>query len=347
VLAGGSGTRFWPVSRRERPKQLLEINGKTLLASTFERVRRLGPPSNWWMVVGDDHAERCRATVPEVPVSHVLVEPARRNTASAIALAAVHIAESDPDAVMAVFPADHMVRDTKRLCDALERAARRAKDGAIVTLGITPTHPETGYGYIQRRGSANEVGGYGVARFVEKPDRQGAEALLSGQDVYWNAGIFVMRVDVFCHALAEHQPEIDAAMAKIVKSIGSNYEATLAACYEELPKISVDHGIMEFANNVEVVPVDCGWSDIGTWTAFAELFGVDDAGNRSQGRAVLLDSRDCIVHVGDGHAVATLGVRGLVVVHTKDATLVVSADRVQEVGKIVDALKERQWSEYL
>jgi mannose-1-phosphate guanylyltransferase len=347
ALGGGSGTRFWPVSRRAHPKQLLRLGGDaSLLAATFERVRSLSPPDWWWMVVGAGHAEACRAAAPDVPANQVLVEPLARNTAPAIGLAAVHLAHRG-DATMAVLPADHAVGRPDAFAAALSTAAQAAESGAIVTLGIDPTRAETGYGYIQR-GPPHEDGTCRVAQFVEKPDRANAERMLEMGGYYWNAGVFVMRASTYLAELERHLPAVHGELQKIGAAIGDpSYNEVLAESYEAMTAVSIDYGVMEHASNVSVVPVACDWTDVGSWNAIEKLLTADDSGNCVQGRAVLRDSKDCVVYSSDGHVVAAVGMEGVVVVHTADATLVVPASRAQEVREVIATLQAEDWSEYL
>ncbi|MFC1610461.1 mannose-1-phosphate guanylyltransferase [Myxococcota bacterium] len=351
ALGGGSGTRFWPVSRKARPKQLLRLGGdRTLLAATFERVRELAGPRSWWMVVGSGHAEACRRAVPETLDEQVLVEPRPRNTAPAIALAAAHIARRRPEATMVVLPADHTVGRPRELCAALRVAAAVAKQGGIVTLGIAPTHAETAYGYIQR-GDADPraEGAFKVERFLEKPVLERAEAFVAAGDSFWNAGIFVMRASSYLRELGEHLPGVRERIDDVARAVDSErYVDVLEEAYEEMQSISIDYGVMEQSASVAVVPVDCDWSDVGSWNAVSALVPPDADGNVVSGRAVVQDSRDCVIYANDdGHVIGVVGLEGLAVVHTGDATLVLPASRAQEVRGIVSALEKQGWNEYL
>ena len=366
AIAGGSGTRLWPLSRRARPKPLLpSSDGATLLASTFERVRALIPPERWWMVVGPDHAEACRQAAPEVPAAHGLVEPSGRNTLPAIILAAAHLRRSDRGAVLVVLPADHHVRDREAFTAALAEAAQAARAGAIATLGITPQRPETGYGYIEV-GEVDPRGGRRAVAFHEKPDRATAERYVASDRFWWNGGIFVLRPDALADELRRQSPEHAAAFERITEALGTpRCEDVLRDAFEGMPAISIDYGVMEHARDVVVVPADCGWSDLGDVAALAELFAGqrggartgDDAhrdadGNVLRGAAVTVDARDCLVVDADvdggagDHLVALLGVEGLAVVHTRDATLVMPVHRAQEVRAVVAQLEERGWDRW-
>jgi len=349
ALGGGSGTRFWPVSRRAHPKQLLKLGGdSSLLAATFERVRALSPPASWWMVVGQRHADACREAVPEVPPDQVLIEPVGRNTAPAIGLAAVHLARRDQNAVMAVLPADHAVAEPGSLQAALRTAAVAAAEGGIVTLGVEPTHAETAYGYVESGDRHPVDGAFHVRQFLEKPERARAEQLLALGGFYWNAGIFVMRADAYLRELERNLPRMHAALHGLGDAIGTpGYTDALEAAYVDIEGVSIDYGVMEHAREVAVVPVACGWSDVGSWDALGALVDADEVGNRVRGRAVVQDSRNCVIYASDGHVVGVVGMADVVVVHTPDATLVVPASRAQEVRGIIAELGERDWSEYL
>jgi len=350
ALGGGSGTRFWPVSRRSHPKHLQQLGGKSsLLAETFERVNTATTADDWWMVVGAEHAEACRTTVPMVAADRVLIEPLGRNTAAAIALAAIHIDRQRPGNVMAVFPADAHVRDAQAFCDALKRAATLATSGGIVTLGITPAYAETGYGYI-RRGEPNQhvPGAFAVRAFLEKPDQARAQQFLDDGDTYWNAGIFVMRPDAFLAEVRRQLPALYSAMLKVQDAIGQpQYEDVLAEVYSTLESVSVDYGVMEHAEQMGVVPVDCGWSDVGSWRALGTRIASDGHGNVCSGRTIALGSHDCVLYAQEGHVVAAVGLEGLVVVHTADATLVMPAERAQQVREVIAQLDSQGWREYL
>jgi mannose-1-phosphate guanylyltransferase len=350
ALGGGSGTRFWPVSRRSHPKQLLSLGAnRTLLATTFERVASLAPPDAWWMVVGEQHAAACRKAVKAVPHEHVLVEPLAKNTAPAIALAAVHVAHEAPDAMMVVLPADHTVRDPAAFSEALRRAVSLAEHGTIVTLGINPTYAETGYGYIERGAADPRVeGAFVVKRFVEKPDPVRAQAFLARGGFSWNAGIAVMRPAVYLKELERQLPETHAAIQRVAQVIGkSRYHDVLKRAYAEIGAISIDKGVLEGATEVVVVPVECGWSDVGSWNALKAVTEPDHAGNVIHGNAVLVDSRDCVIYADNDELVAVLGLEGIAVVHTPDATLVLPKRRAQEVREVIARIEKQGWQRYL
>jgi mannose-1-phosphate guanylyltransferase len=343
VIAGGSGTRFWPRSRAHAPKQLLTIlGGRSLLQDT---VARISPPigrRHVLVVTGRPHARAVRRQLRALPRAAVLVEPVARNTAPAIALAALHLARRAPHAVMAVLPADHAISNLPAFRRDLGLALTVAeRSGALVTLGVAPTHAETGYGYIRTgrplpgtRGRAAEV-----AAFIEKPDRARAEALLAGGGVLWNSGIFAWRVDTILAALRAHLPEV---MRPLEKAGGRG----LAAAYRRLPSISIDHGVMERADRVAVVRARFTWSDVGSWAAVAALWAGGNGPNALRGRALPIDSRGCLIDSPE-RLVAVLGVDDLVVVDTPDAVLVCRKDRAQDVRLIVEELRRRGLRQYL
>jgi len=346
-MAGGSGTRFWPRSRHRVPKQLLPIaTKKTLLADTLARVRSLATPRATWIVTGASHAAAVRREARGLPRGNVLVEPQGRNTAAAIALAALRIARTSPDGVMIVLPADHAIGDVAAFRATLAHAMNVAvTTDRLVTIGIAPTHPETGYGYIQV-GEALDGGGAGahvVARFIEKPDAARARALLDGGDVLWNGGIFAWRVE---RILAELRRWVPDVIEPLEKALARGTTRALAQAYARLPSVSIDTGVMERAERVAVVRATFPWSDVGSWAAVADLWRDGDAPNAARGATVLIDSSGCVVDAGS-RLVALVGVQDLVVVDTPDALLVCPKERAQDVRLIVEELRRRKLHRYL
>lgn len=320
-----------------------------MLQSTFNRVAAVCSSDTSWMVVGAHHAQGCRDAAPAVPGTHTLVEPLAKNTAPAIGLAAIHVMHWDPSSIMAVLPADHHVSDEAAFCAALTSAQALAIEGSIVTLGIAPTHPETGYGYIEQ----GEVDGrsdnaYTIATFREKPDLATARGFLQQGNFLWNAGIFVMQPAVYLSEVARQLPQVHEGLMRIAAVIGkSNYQVTLEQVYHELKGVSIDYGVMENALNTCVVPVDCGWSDVGSWSALGAVVPEGENGNIVSGRAVLLDSKNCVVFAESGHMVGAVGLEDMVVVHTKDATLVIPKHRAQEVREVLAAVGAQAWQQYM
>ena len=338
ILAGGSGTRFWPWSRSQYPKQVLRLLGsESLLQATCGRLLPRIPPERLAVVTSSAQADIIRLDLHRQGLDniHLWLEPEARNTAPAVALAAALMGPEHNTyiMIMAVFPADHYIRDTAAFHQALELGAAQAQAGFLVTFGITPTRPDTGYGYI-KAGEPLAAGGLKALAFTEKPSLPRARAFLREGGYYWNSGIFLFRRDVFLKALAQHLPELHQGLQGL--TTGSSPEA-LAETYRRLPSISLDHGIMEKAENVAVVLVDFGWSDVGTWSALHDLVPADDHGNVILGRALDLDSRDSLIFSQD-RLVATIGLKNMIVVDTADATLVCSRERVHEVKDLVAEL---------
>lgn len=345
ILAGGKGTRFWPRSRMRRPKQLLPIvSERTMVQETLERLKPLVPPRRVWVVTGADHAEELHEQLPSIPADQILVEPVGRNTAPAIGLAASAISRQSRNALMIVLPADHHVRFPDRFRDTLARAISLAEGSDwLVTIGIEPNAPETGYGYIERGEPLGE-GIHRVARFTEKPDRQRAEAFLASGRYAWNGGIFVWRVKTIREALARHLPETQSHLEAIAAEWGN--PAVLADRYAKIEDRSIDYGVLEKANNVAVVAGDFGWDDIGSWTALLRLWPADADGNVVRGRVVALDSRGNLV-AADKRLVALVGVEDLVVIETEDAVLICPTGRAQDVKQVIEELRQRGWKEHL
>lgn len=357
ILAGGGGTRLWPLSRRRRPKQFLPLvgSGETLLGATVRRLAPLAPLERVLVVTAASQADDVLRAVPDLPPDNLIVEPIGRNTAPAIGLAAIDVIDRDPDGVMAVIPSDQFVSDEAGFRDAVTRAVRAAAEGQVVTIGIRPTRPETGYGYIQRgaplpsdpkapqdpkapkndNSSSARAALYAVARFVEKPDRETAERYLAAGDYLWNAGMF------FFHArriLAEIQAQLPA-LGEILEGVGRD-SIDLVARYPAAPAISIDYAVMEglpSRGGMTVVPGDFGWSDVGSWDALAELRPSDAHGNTILGEAVTLDAHNNIL-VGD-RLIAAVGVRDLVIVATDQAVLILPRSRAQDVRQVVAELE--------
>lgn len=343
IMAGGAGTRFWPLSRRHRPKQMLSLFGdRPMVAETVARFDGLVAPEDIWIVTSEQLVDAVAEALPQVPRDNLLAEPMGRNTAPCIGMAAVAIRDrlGRADEVMAVFPADHFIRDDARFRDTVARAADVAGDGAIVTLGIEPTHPETGYGYIQR-GEVADDGSAEATRFVEKPDRDTAMRYLRDGHYLWNAGIFVARVDALLAEFERQLPELNALLEPVAKALIDHDEGALAEAYAKMTPVSVDYGIMEGAERVRVVPAHFGWSDVGHWDALPEVAPTDEQGNVAIGDVVAIDTRDSVLVGHDRRVLAVVGLDRIVVVDSEDALLVAPRDRVQEVRAIVESLKGR------
>ena len=359
ILAGGRGTRFWPRSRTRQPKQLLNIVGReTMLEQTVARLSPLFPPSRLWIVTNDEQAAAVRRQSPKIPAAHVLAEPLGRNTAAAIGLAAVHLLRrGSPDALMAVLPADHFIAQPAQYRRIVRAAlAVSEQPGALVVLGIPPTRPEIGYGYIELTGRAVRALGQralAVLRFTEKPSLSDAKKYVASGRYLWNAGMFFWRVSTLLGGLERHLPKTHAALLRLAETVGTpRYDAALRRLYPQLENISIDYALLEPASRdprrttVFALPAAVGWSDIGSWAAVYELLARAPGENVSAGHFAALDAAGNFLW-SPGKLVAALGVRDLVVVETPDALLICPRDRAQDVGQIVKWLEARGIRELL
>jgi mannose-1-phosphate guanylyltransferase len=346
VLAGGAGTRFWPLSRRARPKPLLAIGGReTLLSATLARARRFAGPDRVWLVCGAEHAGAMR-TAAGLPARRVLVEPRMRNTAAAVALSARRIAAEDPDAVLAVLPADHRVPDAAAFAAAIRRAAAAAVAAdVLVTLGVRPSRAETGYGYIRvgRPAGRAHPGLHAVLRFVEKPDRARAQRYWRSGRYLWNAGVFVWKARVILDEMAACAPDVARALRPLAEAVpgARGWREAVERAYRRVPALPVDKAVLERSRRVWCLPVDFRWSDVGTWQSLASEVGV--RGNVSRvmdGFALLCDSEGNLVYARS-RPVVLLGVEGLAVIDAGDAVLVADLERSPEVRQVVSLLRRR------
>jgi len=361
-MAGGIGSRFWPKSRRARPKQFLDVFGEaTLIQNTGARLQGLVPPERQLVVTNERYTEPTARQLPALPAKNVLAEPVGRNTAPAIAYAATVLkARHGPEAVMVVLPADHAIRDVQLFHDTLRAAADQAEEpGALVTLGIEPSHPATGYGYIQYESagsSAPEVApaAHPVRTFAEKPDLATAERFLDSGDFLWNSGMFVWRADSILEKIRAHLPDVHEAFAPVGEAVeagASPSEEQVRAAYQACPSVSIDYGVMERAEDVYVVPGRFDWSDVGDWQAVYDMREKDEHGNALTGDTLVHDASRCLVEAesggDDGRFVALVGVHDLAVVDTDDAVLVCHRDSTQQVKNVVEYLHAHQLEEYV
>ncbi len=342
ILAGGAGERFWPRSRAAIPKFFLSLDGgPSLLEATVARARRFA--GEVWVVCGADHA-RSVMRITGIPRQRVIVEPRRRNTAPAVALAATRIASQCPDAVLAVLPADHLIPNSRAFAGAMRRAAAAAEQGWLVTLGVRPTRPETGYGYIRLGRPAGSAlpGLHRVARFVEKPDAARARRFVRSGTYLWNAGIFVWGVQTILEAMEVHAPQIYRALAPVRRSPrGRGAQEAIRKAYRRVQDVAVDVAVLERSRQVAVVPVDFRWSDVGTWQSLAEELGVGPGGNRVLGGDVIAHESTGNLVWGDGRPIALVGVENLAVIDTGDALLVANLDGSPEVKRVVEKLRSK------
>ncbi|MDD2898807.1 MAG: mannose-1-phosphate guanylyltransferase [Desulfuromonadaceae bacterium] len=358
ILAGGSGTRFWPLSRVARPKQLISITGdRSMLQRTVERVLPLQPKRILIITnhLQADETGRQMRQYDSVAID-VIAEPVGRNTAPAIGLAAALIASQDPSGVMVVLPADHFIKNEQSLRDTLVFAGESASKGFLVTLGIMPSRPETGYGYIEagmdQLTEADSRGPFPVARFVEKPPLAEAVRYLDAGNFFWNSGMFIWRADTVLDEMKTFLPVLYGKLLPLLSAGGASDTAALhaqiGALYEDIEGISIDYGIMEKSSKVQMVPVEMGWSDVGSWSALPEVVEPDINGTVCINAAghMNVDSSDCLIYA-DGRMVATVGVHNIVIVSTPDAILVCDRERCQDVKKVVEQLGTAGQTMYL
>lgn len=351
IMAGGFGTRLWPLSRRDRPKQSLAlVGGRTMFEHAVDRIAPLFQPEQIFVVTGAEHVTSLAAQAPELPPENFIVEPEGRGTAPCVGLGAIHLGRQDPEAVMAVLTADHFIADAARFRRALTAAAQVAEEGHLVTLGIMPSSPSTGYGYIKRGQSLGEVGGFPVFRadrFTEKPSLETALHMVESGEYSWNSGMFIWRVDRILEEFQRQMPEFYVQLTQVEAALGtSGYEPQLNRLWPQVIKQTIDYGVMEGAEDVAVFPVDIGWSDVGSWTSLSELLPTDKEGNTIVGPHVGIDTRDTLVF-GGKRLVATIGLEGMVIVDTEDALLVCSREQEQAVREIVRRLDRENRGEYL
>ncbi len=355
IMAGGSGTRFWPASRAATPKQLLALVGKeTMLRQTVDRLGDLVTPEQILIVTNERLVPAIAEQLPELPPASIVGEPCKRDTAPCIGLAALLVSRRDPDAVMAVLPSDHVIRRTERFQTAVRHAVAlvNKQPERIVTFGICPSYPAETFGYIQRGAgldmSAGAAPTFVVRRFREKPDAATAADYVNSGDYYWNSGIFIWKAKTILAALAERQPEMLAHLRTIVDAWDTPAQAeTLRREFTAIKGISIDYAVMEHAKSVAVIEAPFDWDDLGSWKSLSRLAGADRFDNTIVGRHLGLNTNGTIVRTDDGHLVVTVGLKDMLVVHTPEATLVANKHDEEAIREIVKQLESRGWSDYL
>ena len=359
VIAGGSGARFWPLSRQETPKQLLTIGShkQTLIQSTISRINPLISFERTYIVTNLGQAEPINLQLLSMTGSswnkQLIIEPEAKNTAPAIGLAALYLKQIDPEAIMVVLPSDHIIKKSKNFHSAVIKATKISEDGYLVTIGIKPDKPETGYGYI-KRGIKIKHSAYIVSEFTEKPDKDKAVKYLKDGRYYWNSGIFVWRADAILKAMQKYMPNLHSGLMRIEKAFNSGkIQEITKSVFKELKPQSIDYGILEKVPRdrdsktvkAAVVPADLGWSDVGSWNALDHVLSVDADNNVKKGNLISIDNKNSILYCGS-RLVASVGLDNMIVVDTPDATLICPRNRAQDVRKVVDILKKRKAKEY-
>jgi mannose-1-phosphate guanylyltransferase len=349
IMAGGGGTRFWPLSRQEKPKQMLNLSGNDLMINeTIDRIAETIPNDDVFIVTNEKQADRMKVCVNgRVKTDHILSEPSARNTAACIGYAAFEIVKKYGDGIMCIFPSDHFIKNNIEFNRILKEAVNAAEtQDKLVTIGINPTFPSTGYGYIKYDKFENAVAKK-VMEFKEKPDHETAKAYLESGNYAWNSGMFIWKASTILKNFERYLPKVYECLIEISNDMCTDSEAkTIERVYPLIPSISIDYGIMERSSDVIVISGEFGWNDVGSWDMLDVLYDVDENGNVIHGEQINIDTTNCISY-SSGKLISTIGVDNLVIVETGDAVLVCSKDRVQDVKKIVDELKERNMIQYL
>ena len=343
IMAGGVGSRFWPASRETRPKQFLDIlgTGQSLILSTYERFARIAPPERILVVTNEAYRDLVHEHLPELPAANVLCEPSRNNTAPSVAYTALHVEARDPDATLVVAPSDHVILKEEAFLTAVQIGAHFADaSGGLLTLGIEPTRPDTGYGYVKYAGEEAAAGVYPVEAFREKPDRATAEAYLAEGGYVWNAGIFIWRVADVLAAYERHAPQIYATLAPGRGAYATDAEGDfIADAYPRTEKISVDYAILERADNVYTIPADIGWSDLGTWASLHAYSEKDARSNVVQGdNTVVLDASNNLIRTDSRKLVVVRGLEDFIVVDEEDVLLIYPKSQEQEIKALTSSL---------
>ncbi|HAG69211.1 MAG TPA: mannose-1-phosphate guanylyltransferase [Lachnospiraceae bacterium] len=352
IMAGGRGERFWPRSRRNLPKQFLSItdDGKTMIQLTAERLLPIVDIEDIYVVTNRDYLPLVRDQLPGVPAENIICEPVGRNTAPCIALGTAMISKKYEEAVMMVLPSDHLVKYSSLFQTTLRDACEVAEKGDnLVTIGITPDYPETGYGYIKFINDISESSGraFRVESFTEKPDLEKAKEYLASDDYLWNSGMFLWKLSTIKKCYEELLPDIYDAMQRISKAAGTReQDIVIDELFPSLPSISIDYGIMERAENIYTIPGTFGWDDVGSWLALERIKRSNESGNIVDGNIITINTRNCIIQ-GTDKLIATVGLKDLVIVDTKDATLICSRDHTADIKKVLENLKICNRSEYL
>ena len=352
IMAGGIGSRFWPLSRVSRPKQFLDIlgTGKTLIQQTFERFARLVPVENIYIVTADEYIDISKEQLPQLPPENIIGEPFRKNTAPCIAYISFKLQQKNPESSLIVAPADHLILQEDKFLSVCREALSFVNDfSALVTIGIHPTYPNTGYGYIQHENTAAAPGVYKVKTFTEKPNLELAKTFIASGDFLWNSGIFIWKIENGLEAFQKHMPEMYEMFLTEEDKLNTEKEReVIASIYPQCSNISIDFGVMEKANNVYVIPASFGWSDLGTWNSAWENMEKDYLENAVAGEKVIVfDTSKCVVHVPDEKLVVLQGLEDYIVADTRDVLLVCRKDKEQEIKEYVAEVKRNTGEKFL
>ncbi len=349
IMAGGGGTRFWPLSRQEEPKQLLNLSGNDLMVNeTIDRIATFTDKKDIFIVTNVTQVPKMQeATATRIPSDHILAEPSARNTSACIGYAALEIVKKYGDGIMCIFPSDHFIKNQPAFTQVLKRAIAVAEgEDKLITLGITPTFPSTGYGYI-KFDKADQGFAKQVVEFREKPDEETAKAYVASGEYAWNSGMFIWKASTILKAFEELLPDVYACLTQIGDAMNTSEEKqVIAEVYPTIPSISIDYGIMEKSPNVKVISAEFGWNDVGSWDNLGVLYDEDAQGNVVAANHIGIDTTNSIVY-SKKRLITTIGVDNLIIVETDDAILVCDKDRAQDVKKIVDQLKAEGKTEYL
>lgn len=353
IMAGGKGERFWPKSRTHLPKQFLQLSGhQSMIQNTVSRLEKLTDITNIYIVTNQSYCELIHHQLPLLPKENIIVEPVGRNTAPCIGLAAVHIAQTKPDSTMIVLPSDHMIRNEEEFIEMLKVGVEVAGRGEnLVTLGITPSYPETGYGYIECTNQKETVLNqtiFQVQRFVEKPDFEKAKQYISSGKFLWNSGMFIWRTSIIMDMFRKHMPSLALSLSRIDAAyrLGDPSETIMEQFVDHIDGESIDYGVMENAESIYTIPCQFGWDDVGSWTSLDRIQESDDMGNVIRGHVISIETRNSIIE-GNEKLIATLGVENLIIVDTEDVTLVCTKERAQEVKSILQELRKKKLEQYL
>lgn len=351
IMAGGSGTRFWPLSRTARPKQLLDLaGGRTMIQATVDRLGSLAPAERTWIITNRSLVQPIAEQLPQLARGRIVGEPCKRDTAPAVGLSALLVAHGDPEATLVVMPSDHLIQPDAAFQAAIQQAAAlvEQRPETLVTFGIKPTHPADSFGYIERGERVGQGSVFQVARFREKPARSIAEQYLASGNFYWNSGIFVWKAKTILAALAKLEPAIYERLQAIGAAAGKpDFDAILDREFTAIRGKSIDFAVMEHYQPVVVIEAPFSWDDVGSWQALARARGTDEAGNTAVGKHLGIRTSGSIVRTTDDHLIVTLGLKDTIVVHTPDATLVADKSQEEAIREVVKALEERGWREFL